>query len=326
MTAFAISEWAQDYPLEERFYIQLLLLPGRLVAVYVNWFFLIPILLQKNKLKSYLLSLVALLCVTAVAHRFFLVYWAYPFYFHTFYPEVPALSMAKPTLIIGHALAFLIPLVMTTLYRVLEHWSDQRAIAEKLKREKVEAELKFLQFQTNPHFLFNTLNSIYGMALQQSPKTPSYILKLSDILSYTLYEVDTDKIALRKELKLIENIIELEKVRYEKRLNIDYVIDGDIDAIQIPPLILIPFVENAFKHGIENGLSEGWIKISIQATETKLKFTIANSLFKGREAKEGGLGLKNVKQRLSLVYGEAQKLTIEKKESTFHVHLEINLN
>lgn len=322
--AYAVSEWGHQQPLQESFTYHLLLLPGRLITVYMNWFILIPLFLYKNKRSYYLISLLGLLSLAAIAHRYFVMTWGYP----TYFPAWAALGhgdhILKPSRLIQHALAFFFPVVITTLFRIFKDWYDQRNAAEELKKEKVEAELKFLKSQTNPHFLFNTLNSIYGLALEKSPKTPNLILKLSDILSYTLYESDTERIALRKELDLIENIIELEKERFGLRLNIEFKVEGNLDLIKIPPLILVPFVENAFKHGIKNEVNKGWIRILVEASEKELYFSVENSVPTAEQQQtEGGLGLKNIARRLELIYGDDQKLYIERRNDSFLVNLSI---
>ncbi len=326
MVAFAVSEWGYQQPLHESFNYHMLLLPGRLITVYINWFLLIPLFLYRNKHISYFISLFALLAIAAMVHRYFVLHWGYPTYFPSWAAKEHTNHIWKPSRLIQHALAFFFPLVITTLFKIFKDWFNQKNIAEELKKEKTEAELKFLKSQTNPHFLFNTLNSIYGLALEKSNKTPTLILKLSEILNYTLYESNVEKVALRKELFLIQNIIELEKERYGKRLEINYQETGEVDNIQIPPLILVPFVENAFKHGMRNETNTGWIKIEVRASKTELLFRIENSYIADQAKSEnGGLGLKNVKRRLELIYGENKNFTITKKEDSFLVILKIKL-
>lgn len=229
-----------------------------------------------------------------------------------------------PTRIIQHALAFFFPVAITTLFKISKDWFYQRKFAEELKQEKITAELKFLKSQTNPHFLFNTLNSIYGLSLENSPKTPNLILKLSDILSYTLYESDTKKTELRKEIQLIQNIIDLEKERYAERVEIEFNREGNIGDLLIPPLIFIPFVENSFKHGVKDEIKNAWIRIKVKAIDRNLYFEIENSKpATVYPSSEGGLGLKNIARRLELIYGNRQNLYIEDKKSSFLVRLSI---
>lgn len=326
MASFAISEWGYRASFLDAVIFELLFLPSRLMAVYINWFLLIPKYLSKNKLIAYVVSLLFLLIVVGIAHRYFVLYWGYPKFFPEWIsPDVPIRPFNLPRLI-QSILIIISPVAFTTGAKLFINWFKQREETEALKQEKAEAELKFLKSQTNPHFLFNTLNSIYGLALEKSEKTPNLILKLSDILNYTLYESNTDKVALAKELTLISNIIALEKERYEKRVKINFEVNIKNNTIEIPPLILIPFVENAFKHGLKNEAKMGFIDIHLQADTEALHFVIKNSFSNAENnnnPENGGLGLKNVSRRLDLIYGQDKTLLIHKSDNVFMVELSI---
>lgn len=326
MAAFAISEWGYRQSFKDAIIFELLFLPARLVAVYLNWFYLIPKILYRNKFGSYFFSLFVLLVITAVAHRCFVLYWGYPAYFPQWVDGQPIRIFVLPRLV-QDILIIISPVAFTTGFKLFMDWFRQRKETEALKQEKKEAELKFLKAQTNPHFLFNTLNSIYGLSLEKSEKTPSLILKLSDILSYTIYESGVPKVPLGKEIRLIENIIALEKERFEKRVDISFSVLGETNHLEIPPLILVPLVENAFKHGVKNEVKKGWIHILIKIEADHLLFEIKNSIpALTNHIEEGGLGLKNVKRRLELIYAEDHTLKIEKKDDSFLVRLIINFN
>ncbi len=323
MLAFAISEWGYRQTLADAIIFELLYLPARLIAVYVNWFVLIPKYLYKNRWLTYFVSLVLLLATMAILHRAFALYWGYPTFFPEWMTEGPKLW--KPSRLLQATLIIVSPVAFTTGFKLFMDWYKEKQETEVLRREKIAAELKFLRSQTNPHFLFNTLNSIYGLALERSEKTPSLILKLSDILSYTLYESNTEKVPLTKELALIENILALEKERYEKRVMIDYKAEGEVDGIEIPPLILVPFIENAFKHGLKNEDKTGWIHIRIKSSASQLLFSIENSIASIVDTNSsGGLGLQNIKRRLELLYGDQKRLTIHETKKSFAVNLTIN--
>jgi len=323
MIAFAISEWGYRQSFGDAIIFELLFLPSRLIAVYVNWFLLIPKYLYKNKFVKYFVFLCLLLIIVGIAHRYFVLYWGYPKYF----PDWVTNASIEPlnfSRLVQSILIIVSPVAFTTGFKLFLNWFQNRKETEALRQEKTDAELKFLKSQTNPHFLFNTLNSIYGLALEKSEKTPSLILKLSDILSYTLYESNVDKIPLIKELTLIENIISLEKERYEKRVTVTYKVDGNIDDIEIPPLILVPFIENAFKHGLKNEIKKGWINILVKTEEDLLSFSVENSYTEVEEHNEKrGLGLENVSRRLDLIYGEDKDLKIHRDRNIFSVDLTI---
>lgn len=325
MASYAISEWGHGQSFGEAVIFEILFLPSRLLAVYLNWFMLIPKILYKNRFLYYFLVLALVLIIIAIAHRYFVLYWGYPKYFPQ-WVDGQSLHVFNIPLLVQSVLIIVSPVAFTTGFKLFADWLKQRKETDALRQEKKEAELNFLRSQTNPHFLFNTLNSIYGLALQKSEKTPSLILKLSDILSYTLYESGVPMVSLEKEIKLIENIIALEKERFEKRVDIVFERKGAFDNRQVPPLLLVPLVENAFKHGVKNEVGKGWIKISLLLNDSKLYFEIENSIPERTDASvdEKGLGLKNVSRRLELIYGENHNLMIKNSGNTFLVSLEIN--
>ena len=188
-----------------------------------------------------------------------------------------------------------------------------------------EQELHYLKMQIHPHFLFNTLNTIYGFAIKQSKQTPEIILKLSNLLDYILYQINKPKVSLKEEVLHIEEYIELEKIRFKDTLRVVFV-SGEIDEqIRIAPMLLIPFVENAFKHG---SLHEGFlrIEINVKVVENKLNFQIRNT-FQEEEVQDekAGIGLVNIRKRLDLHYQNDYELRTIKDNNWFSVHLVINL-
>ena len=190
-----------------------------------------------------------------------------------------------------------------------------------------EQELHYLKMQIHPHFLFNTLNTIYGFALKQSKQTPEIILKLSNLLDYILYQVSKPKVSLKEEVLHIKEYIELEKIRFQDTLKVIF-ISAEIDEnIQIAPMLLIPFVENAFKHG---SLEEGFLRIEIKVSvkDSQLHFSIRNSFLDDEEEQEkNGIGLENLRKRLELNYKENYELDIRKTKKWFSVDLFVsNLN
>ncbi|NLP58911.1 histidine kinase [Lutibacter sp. B1] len=190
-----------------------------------------------------------------------------------------------------------------------------------------EQELKFLKMQIHPHFLFNTLNTIYGFALKQSKDTPEIILKLSNLLDYILYQVNKPKVSLKEEVTHIKEYIALEKIRFQDTLKVSFKANDISEEKQIAPMLLIPFVENAFKHG---NLIEGFLKVEIVIAldDDKLDFQIKNTVLTNDELEGNkGIGLENIKKRLNLLYANNYKLDIEKNDNWFTVNLTIyNLN
>ena len=221
------------------------------------------------------------------------------------------------------------PPAICTLFltgKMMKNYYIKMEERQTIVKESANAEMQLLRAQVHPHFLFNTLNNIYSFALNKSPEAGNLILKLKDTTKYMVYECDTALMPLQKEIKMLKDYLELEKVRYGKRLEIEINIDGECENKMITPLLMIPFVENSFKHGASRVLREPWIKLFIQADEDLLHFTLTNSK-PPEEAvyKNNGIGLKNVKKRLALLYPEKHYLQIESTAHTFTVNMQIPL-
>ena len=190
-----------------------------------------------------------------------------------------------------------------------------------------DQELQYVKKQIHPHFLFNTLNTIYGFALKQSTNTPEIILKLSNLLDYILYQVNKPKVSLEKEIMHLQEYIDLERIRFQDTLKINFSSDRINNEKLVPPMLLIPFVENAFKHG---NLINGFLQIDIQISvkDDSLNFMIKNTVKKEADEKsKTGIGLENIKKRLDLIYPDAYRLKIDLIEEWYQVDLHIeNLN
>ena len=184
-----------------------------------------------------------------------------------------------------------------------------------------QSELSFLRSQINPHFLFNSLNNIYSLAYQRSERVLPAIAGLSDLLRYMLYDA-SEKVPLEKELEYIRKYIELQTLRFEQPVKADLHVAGNTGEVMIPPLLLIPFVENAFKHGEFN--VNGGLLINIYTNDKKLHVHVHNRKGKHRKDSGGGIGLENVKRRLSLLYPGRHLLLLEDKNDFFTVNLELN--
>lgn len=199
--------------------------------------------------------------------------------------------------------------------------------AQQLLIEKQSAELSFLKSQTNPHFLFNTLNNIYSLTLDKSEKAPDSILRLSKILRYILYEAGGKFIAIEQEIKIINDYISLEELRYDSSLRINFNYDIEDLRQSLPPLLLIPLVENAFKHGTSETLIDPFIEIHISVKNRQLEMNVKNSsemLSADKQIKEN-IGIKNLRKQLELLYKE-YALTFNRTEEVFTAQLKINLS
>lgn len=224
--------------------------------------------------------------------------------------------------------SFLDHLFVVGLVVAIKQYRISQRAKEKEKgliKEKLEAELKFLRTQTNPHFLFNTLNNIYALARKKSDDTADVVMKLSKLLRFMLYESRNNSISIAEELKVLQDYIELERIRYNERLTIHFTRSVDNEAQPIAPLILLPFVENAFKHGASETRFNSFINIHAQLQQGQLIFTIENS--KEEDAMESfteNIGLSNVRRQLELMYPD-HKLDIEIGKTVFKIKLTINL-
>ncbi len=209
--------------------------------------------------------------------------------------------------------------------KLLRKQFQSRLREVELKKENTEAELKYLKGQINPHFLFNTLNNIYSLARKNSEQTAEAVMKLSKLMRFMLYESSHQDILLMQEIKLIEDLIELEKLRYSNRLKIQFETQIDNPAQRIAPLILIHFVENAFKHGVSESRFDSFIMIKIKLLNGLLQARIENSVEVHRASVETTkIGLSNIQRQLQLLYPKHQ-LKIKSTENLFAVELTIPL-
>nr|WP_067054873.1 histidine kinase [Mucilaginibacter sp. L294] len=197
------------------------------------------------------------------------------------------------------------------------------------KQAALEAELGALKAQVHPHFLFNTLNNLYALSLNNSPKSPQLILGLSDILRYMLYECSKDEVPLEKEVFMMQQYVNLEKLRYEDRIDISFNISGNLKNKLIAPLLILPFIENAFKHGASETTGQVWINIDIAVRDNWFKLKVANNN-PGKQDDEtespGHIGLSNVVKRLTLLYPDGHYLKIMDEEDTFLIVLDVELS
>jgi two-component system sensor histidine kinase AlgZ len=194
------------------------------------------------------------------------------------------------------------------------------------KQAALQAELDALKGQVHPHFLFNTLNNLYALTLTNSPKSPQVVLGLSELLRYMLYECNADRVSLNKEILMLQQFVSLEKLRYEERLDLTFNIYGETDDKLIAPLLMLPLIENAFKHGTSESLGQAWININLYVTGEDLKLKISNSKAeKEAEKHTGHIGLQNLHKRLELLYPATHQLKIMDDDDAFLVVLEVKL-
>jgi LytS/YehU family sensor histidine kinase len=214
-------------------------------------------------------------------------------------------------------------------FGVIKHIHSYRklkAAAQYLRLEKQQAELNYLKSQTNPHFLFNTLNNIYSLARDKSDLAPESILRLSEILRFMLYETGGEYISIEQELKIITDYIALEKLRYDQSLRVNFKYEVEDLKQPLPPLLLIPLVENAFKHGVSETRNQPFVDIHLSADQRQLEFLVKNSTeqFPEEFVVKENIGLSNLRRQLELLYTD-YNLSVQQGESEFTATLRINL-
>ena len=219
-----------------------------------------------------------------------------------------------------------------TAIKITADWLREHSKLHELEKRQLTTELKFLKSQVSPHFFFNTLNNIYALTLEKSDKAPQMVLKLSELMRYLLYGTKNQHQPLIHEIECIQNYIELERIRFDDSVNIDINIKGNPENKTIAPMLLIPFVENCFKHGANENIGKTHIIIDIEVGDLYLNFKVSNTLPKNMEEhslipKNGGIGLSNVKKRLELGYDPKDyHLSIFEKDNMFNVILKLKVN
>lgn len=274
---------------------------------YINYTLLIPQLLKRYWL--YIIALVTLLAgMTAVKTIIAVLYRDVILEHHnlkTGAVEQTDLSVYMVSTIFVSGFF----IISSCLIKFMLDWFSHIRVQRGLETERKDMELQFLKSQLNPHFLFNSLNNIYSLAYQKSDKTADAILKLSEIMRYMIYESNDIWVELSKEISYLESYVDLHRLRFKDGAAIDMVISGEIKDQKIIPLVLISFVENAFKHGVANDPADP-IRIHIIANQKILHFSITNKKRTGNKDEMGGVGLNNVERRLQLLYPERYKLNI----------------
>jgi len=231
-----------------------------------------------------------------------------------FNPVLGYTLIAYYTLLIGLIIGYFIHWILRNIKSII-----------RLKNEKAKTELMHLKSQVNPHFFFNMLNNLYGLVGKDAKKAQELILKLSDMMRYSIYDGEKDTVLLSEELTYLKNYIALHKMRYHKAIDVQFNMDIKDNDYEISPLLFIILLENAFKHGVENLREHAFIRIHLEAHNNIVNFEIENNFEVNEENQEAGIGLKNLKRRLELVYPKNHNLTISKTNNIYNAKLNITL-
>ncbi|MCL3782485.1 histidine kinase [Prolixibacteraceae bacterium JC049] len=226
----------------------------------------------------------------------------------------------------GGVFRVLFVMIVAMLYQVILNKRSTEERALRIMHEKTEKELEFLKSQMNPHFFFNTLNNIYGLTYNKDERAPKVVLMLSEAMRYIIYETSSEQVALTKEIAFISNYIELERLRLLNGNQINLEVEVPDRTSKVAPLLMLPFVENCFKHGNIDQHEQASIEINIWTEGEWLQFSCANTFSDGQGGRPGGVGLQNVKKRLDLIYGDRYKLEINNEEDKYFVFLSVPLS
>ena len=299
------------------------------LLVYGILYFILPRYLSKNKNWIVTTGLMILfVCVIAFINYFNFIL---SFYLSTqkgYFSAMPEIEFIVPVWLRHILINYPTVVGLALSIKLLKNWYLKQKETVQLTREKINAELQLLKAQIHPHFLFNTLNNIYSFILNGSPRAPEIVKKLSSLLNYILNECNRPLVPLSKELALIQDYMTLEKIRYGDKLSMTLHIQGKAEGKMISPLLLIPFVENSFKHGTSRMLSHPWVRLEINIEDHFLEFKISNN--KPEQTTDTGtkkgIGLYNVKKRLQLIYPGTHFLSIQENEMSFDVTMKIALH
>ncbi len=298
----------------------------QVIVAYVCLHVLLPKFLVPKKYVHFFAGLLILLAVIVGVFILVMEYYYEPKYYQAlddnstvYKPREFWKVFFTPSVFVGKSVKFLTP---TALLIVVQFYKNQQKLLQ-LNEQKKTTELAALKQQLNPHFLFNTLNNLYILTIKKSDRAPEIIAKLSEILDYMLYGCNETYVTIQKEIELIDNYILLEKIRYGKRVKIEFTKDVQ-KQVKIAPLLLLTFIENAFKHGVSQELKEAYIHLHIRVEENNIFFRIKNSItIKRSESEKQGIGIYNVKKQLELLYPNEYTLIINEDSKNFSVALNL---
>lgn len=292
-----------------------------ILIVYFNLFYLIPNYLTQKKFLTYC-ALLILSAVIITPLKVILLYFKWS--------NLPQL---QAELINHQNWQFLITFFIagsSTILKIITDWARHLREKQELQTQTMQSELRFLKSQINPHFLFNTLNNLYALTLKKSDKAPEIVIKLSEMMRYMLYECNEKRVPLSKEVNYIKNYLDLERLRQGKNVEINFHTQGMVSDQKIAPLMFIPFLENSFKHGLNNHISKGFVNIIMDIEDKKIHFFIENSKPDSPPAQDhrrsGGIGLVNIHRRLNLLYPNHYDLNIDDNPNTYAVTLHLELD
>jgi LytS/YehU family sensor histidine kinase len=298
------------------------------LAVYFNLYFLIPRYLEKSRFRIY----ISLLLITMFCTSLFIVsgYYVTASVSHHTMKELFGEGSCIFVFFANALPSTFASMTLAMSIKLTKNWIQTKRNQQQLEKEKLETELKFLKYQFNPHFLFNTINSIFFLIHKNPDMASASLAKFSELLRYQLYECNDIQIPLTKEIAYLENFIILGKLRQNDNIEVDFQMKfRHKEHLGIAPFILMTFVENAFKHVSQHADRPNWIRIKLELDQQQLDFAVSNSTSHDSHLDVigyGGIGLENVQRRLDLIYPAQYKLDIQNNADSFEVKLRVNLS
>jgi sensor histidine kinase YesM len=326
MACFCLFFGGDIRSLHEPMQISLSFFPVDIIYVYVIAYLFVPVFLVRQKY----LVFFAVYCVWALLGLE--VTFLYHYYILApFWSGIKAAPLDKSgffygTFDLSNFVSMNTIAMVAVFIRMLKQWHMEVTQQIQIEQEKTKAELELLKAQLHPHFLFNTLNNLYSLVLEQSDRAGDLLLRLSGLLNYVLYDCKAKEVSLEKEIGVMKDYIALEWERYGSRLELTQDFSGELEGKMIAPMLFQPFVENAFKHGTSEQIGRVWMTIELSVHHEKLFFRVMNSVdWAADTGKSGGIGIKNTRRRLDLLYPGRYSLLQAKGEKEYIVELSIEL-
>ena len=319
---FNVFRWGsynQDYL--SAFYNNLIEFPMHMGLAYLNIYYLIPRYLPKKYIQYILLISIGVLL--AVGGRILM---------EGIFDISPNNTLTDSQYVLELIIGEVYVQGFITAFKFLLDWGRSQKRMRELQKKNFRTELDFLRSQVQPHFFFNTLNNLYSLTLDKSDLAPDTVLKLSELMSYVIYDGKQKKVPVAKEVSYIQNYLDLERLRYGDKLKTTFLVRGQVKNQQIAPLLMLPFLENSFKHGVGDGVEEIKIDIGLDINPTDVTFTVENRKIKEflngtpgpyHHIGHNGVGIENIKRRLNLIYGSKYELDINDTSDRYTVTLKI---
>ena len=323
--SYFLYEWlnnaAFDDQYQQHFIHACMVIPTTMLAAWLSVHVLIKRFYLTNK-KAFWIGMILVGVSITIFRRGFNYYYFYPHYFPEGVVTQPFLFLPKLLIEFVNLNLFV---SLYAIFYVVRTWYEQQKVVQELKQQKTNAELELLKSQVHPHFIFNTLNNIYAITVKNNPETAGYLLHLARFLEYNLYNTQQDFVTLESELAYVRDYVSLQQLRYGTKVDFSVSVYGSTNGTTLPPLLLLPLIENSFKHGVDSMVDNAWIRLEVSNREHELTIKVENSreIVAAKNGTNGGLGLKNVKKRLELIYSDQHEFKILDESNAFLIVLKI---